>query len=201
MVNDGIEINDSGKDNPTVSDVGKNLKPEAGWEYSSDTSGDTKQDSVNDSYSDINWSASEFIAHDKNISWYVILSLITLSFAAVIYLITHDKISTAVIVFAGGITGFYAARKPRLLNYKIDKMGLTIQTKLFRYDSFKSFAIVEDSALPSIILMPLRRFMPTLSVFLDPASEEDVIKVISERIPQDIHHQALIERFMQRVRF
>jgi hypothetical protein len=201
MADTGTVPDDSEKDSLAQSDVGNEPQSSDNWKYSAETNVDPSQDKVDNSFTDINWSASEFIAHDKNISWYIILSLITLFFAAIVYLLTHDKISTAVIVFAGGITGFYAARKPRLLNYKIDTTGLTIQSKVFSYDSFKSFAIAEDSAIPNVILIPLKRFMPTLSVYLDPSSEEAVLKVLSKRIPQDVHHQALIERFMQRVRF
>jgi len=171
------------------------------WKYSSETESGTDANKADGSFEDISWSASEFIAHDKSVFWYLMLSLITLVIAVLIYILTRDKISTLVILVVGGTIGFYAARKPRLLDYKIDHSGLTIQAKLFSYDAFKSFAIVEDSAIPNIVLMPLKRFMPVLSIYLDPTTGEEVTKVLSERIPQDLHHQAIIERFMQRVRF
>jgi hypothetical protein len=174
---------------------------EGSWKYSSGTQPESSSNIKDDSLLDISWSASEFIAHKKDVGWYVILALITLAIAAVTYILTHDKMSTAVIVLAGGIFGFYAARKPRLLNYKIDRSGVTIQTKLFGYDTFKSFAVIEDSALPNIVLLPLKRFMPRLSIYLDPSSEGKVIKALTERIPQDSYQQDIIERLMQRVRF
>lgn len=171
------------------------------WKYSSEIESETAANNTDDSFDDISWSASEFVAHDKSILWYLSLSAITLVVTVLIYILTRDKISALVIVVAGGTLAFYAGRKPRLLNYKIDNSGLTIQDKLFSFNTFKSFAIVEDSAIPNIVLMPLKRFMPALSIYLDPATREEVTKVLSERLPQDLHHQAIVERFMQRVRF
>lgn len=199
MANNSIKSDDLKQAIEAPSDSEEDLKSTDNRKYTPVVSLGTDEPGV--SSPDIKWTASEFIAHDKNISWYMVLSLVTLGFAAIVLLLTHDKISTAVVVFAGGIIGFYAARKPRLLNYKMDHAGITIQTKLFNYDSFKSFTIVEDSTLPNITLMPLQRFTPNLSIYLDPASEEAVIKVLGARLPQDFHHQALIDRFMQRVRF
>jgi hypothetical protein len=199
MADNSINSDDSKQDNEALSDAENDLKPAGNWEYSPVVGLETDEADV--SFTDIKWSASEFIVHDKNISWYIVLSLVTLGFATIVLLLTHDKISTAVVLCAGGIIGFYATRKPRLLNYKIDRAGITVQTKLFNYGSFKSFTIIEDSVLPNIILMPLRRFTPSLSIYLDPVSEEAVIKALGACLPQDFKQQDLIDRFMQHIRF
>ena len=62
---------------------------------------------------DVTWSASEFVAHDKSINWYIALAASVLFFTAIVYLITKDKITSGVIIFAAIIFGVYAARKPR----------------------------------------------------------------------------------------
>jgi hypothetical protein len=173
----------------------------SGWKYSSDISADSAPSEKNNTVEDINWSASEFIAHEKNITWYVILLVVTLVAGAIVYYLTNDKISTVVIILAGVIFGIYGARKPRLIDYKINSSGITVQTKLFSYDAFKSFEIVEDSIIPNIVLIPLKRFMPSLSIYLDPNTQEEVVKILSAWLPQDFHQQDLIERFVQRVRF
>ena len=199
MKDNGVETEKSTTNEAVLTD--NNNGQDSSWKYSPETQSGTTPDTSEDSSLDISWSASEFIAHKKNIGWYVILTLITLALAAVTYILTRDKISTAVIVIAGAIFAFYASRKPRLLSYKIDRSGVTIQTKLFGYDTLKSFAVVEDSVLPNIVLLPLKRFMPKLSIYLDPSSEGEVVKALAERLPQDFHQQDMVERLMQRVRF
>src|SRR5665213_4576824 len=63
------------------------------------------------------WSASEFIEHSKSVGWYLLLMLGTAILAGLCYLLTHDKITTAVIIVAAVFFGFYANRKPRTLEY------------------------------------------------------------------------------------
>lgn len=202
MAGSKTEVKDSKSDNLTsISNNDEQLNQEETWKYSPENNEVPQSKQVDNSFEAINWSASEFIQHDKGLTWYGLLAVAVAIIATGIYFLTHDKISTAVIVIVGFILGFYGARKPRLLNYQIDPTGLTIQAKNFNYESFKSFAVVEDSVLPGVVLMPLKRFMPSLSVFLDPASKEEVIKILSERLPQDTHHRDFVDRFMQRIRF
>lgn len=201
MAKDKAGGKDLREQDPTHSETDNESGSGNSWKYSSEISSNSKPVKSDDSHSDITWSASEFIIHDKSFTWYVVLSFATIIISAIIYLLTHDKISTGIIILAGITFGVYGARKPRLLNYKINDSGITIQTKIFGYDTFKSFEIVEDSVLPNVILMPLKRFMPSLSIYLDPASQEEVIKVLSEHLPQDVRQQDFIERFTQRIRF
>jgi hypothetical protein len=199
MANDKV-VKDSKGQNATSSEDDKQDQG-SGWKYSSEVLSDSGASKKNNTIEDIHWSASEFIAHEKNVTWYVILVLVTLVAGAIVYFLTHDKISTVIIVIAGVIFGIYGARKPRLIDYRINSSGITVQTKLFSYDAFKSFEIVEDSIIPNIVLMPLKRFMPSLSIYLDPTTQEEVVKILSDCLPQDFHQQDLIERFVQRVRF
>src|SRR5579872_7250368 len=45
----------------------------------------------------VSWSASEFIAHHKTASWYLQLVLGAIILAALVFFITHDKLSVVVI--------------------------------------------------------------------------------------------------------
>jgi len=201
MVNGKTKVKDLEQNKTATTEVKNERNQNDSFKFTPETSTSPVPDKLNDSFEDISWSASEFIAHEKNLIWYVLLTVATLIIAMVVYILTKDKISTVVVVVAGVMFGVYAARKPRLMNYKLDSSGLTVQAKLFSYDSFKSFAIDENSPIPNIILIPLKRFMPSLSVYLDPSSKEDVINVLSTRLPQDFHEQDFIERFMLRIRF
>ena len=201
MANRKDELKDLKKQNITPTEDVNKSNPDNSWKYSSDENLGTDELKIDNSFEDISWSASEFIAHQKNIAWYAVLSILTIIVAAIVYLLTHDKLSTIIIILAGVTFGIYGARKPRTLNYKLDNSGLTIQTKLFNYDLLKSFMVVENSPIPNIVLLPLKRFMPSMSIYLDPSSEEKVIKILSDRLPQDFHEQDFVERFMIRIRF
>lgn len=149
----------------------------------------------------ISWTASEFIAHHKSASWYGLLGLGTVALAAIIYLLTHDKVSTGVVVVAAFILGIYAARKPRVLEYRLDDTGLSVGGKAYSYNLFKSFAVVDEGAFASIVLMPLKRFMPVLTIYYAPEDEPKILKMLSEHLPVEEHRYDAVDSFLRRIRF
>lgn len=150
---------------------------------------------------DVTWSASEFIAHHKSIGWYATLGLSAIAFAAVIYLLTKDEISTGVVIIAALLFGIAAGRKPRVLEYHLNNAGLLIAQKFYPYSDFKSFAISQEGALSSIIFLPLKRFMPSITVYYEPQDEEHITYVLSQHLPLEQHVPDVVDRLTSRIRF
>ena len=70
------------------------------------------------------WTASEFIAHQKDSRWYMAVIGITIVLAAAVRLLTHDNISTVMVVILGIVFCVAGARKPRMLSYAISEDGI-----------------------------------------------------------------------------
>ncbi len=149
----------------------------------------------------VSWSASEFIAHQKSAGWYAILFLVIVVTALAVFYLTRDKISTGAILFVGAIFGILAARKPRTLGYRVDSAGLTIGERSFDYDQFRSFAVVDEDAFSSIVFMPLRRFMPLITIYYDPKDEQKIVTILANRLPLETHQLDAIDQLMRRIRF
>ncbi|HET7320738.1 MAG TPA: hypothetical protein VFI84_04105 [Candidatus Saccharimonadales bacterium] len=149
----------------------------------------------------ISWTASEFIAHDKSAGWYLMLGGATIALAAIIWLVTKDKISAGVVVFGAALFGIYAARKPRQLQYQLDSSGLTIGQRHFVYHDFRSFSVVPEGGINSIVLSPLKRFAPLTTIYYDPADEDKIVALLSDRLPVERRQKDLVDRLMWRIRF
>ena len=149
----------------------------------------------------ITWTASEFIAHNKTPDWYVKLVLATLLIAGLIFLLTRDVISTAVIVIAGIAMVAYGARQPRELQYTLDQRGLTIAERFFPYDGFRSFSIVDEGVFSGIVFMPLKRFGQLTTIYIDPNEESKVIGLLSIHLAFDKKKSDPIDQLMRRIRF
>jgi hypothetical protein len=149
----------------------------------------------------VTWSASEFIAHEKSFTWYVVLGVVTVIVAAFIFLFTRDVISTAVIVVVAIVLGYAATRKPRTLPYKLDGEGLTIAEKFYPYNQFRSFAVTDQGPFSSIVFMPLKRFMTLIEIYYEPKDEERIVNLLSERLPLETHTLDPVDRFMRHIRF
>jgi len=149
----------------------------------------------------VTWTASEFIAHDKSASWYLLLTGGTLLLAALVFLVTKDKVSVAVIIVAGLMLGIYASHKPRQLEYKLDQNGLSIGNKRHFFNEFRSFSVVPEGAFAGIIFMPLRRFAVPLTIYYAPDDEEKIMAIVSPHLPFEEHRADPIDSLMRRIRF
>lgn len=150
----------------------------------------------------ISWTASEYIAHQKSGAWYAVLGVATLIFAALVYWITDgDIISVIVIVFAALVFGTYAGKKPKEQAYAISPSGITIGSKTYSFSQLKNFSISEDGVFSSITFWPLKRFLPTLSIYYDPKDEEEIVTMLSSYLPMDTQKRDPIDNLMRKIRF
>ena len=149
----------------------------------------------------VSWTASEFIVHHKSAAWYGAVAAATLTLAAITFLITQDKISTGTIILVGILFCIAAARKPRVLTYTLDHDGLTLGQHFRPYADFRSFSVVREGPFASIDLLPLKRFMPLMSVYFSPEDEGRVMDMLAEHIPFEERSHALVDRFMRNIRF
>ncbi len=149
----------------------------------------------------IAWTASEYIAHHKSPGWYATLASGAIAGAFLVWLLTKDKISAAVVLFGALMLGIYAGRQPRQLEYLLDETGLTIGEKYYAYDSFRSFSVVAEGAFSSIIFMPLKRFAPAISIYYAPQDEAAIVDLLAVRLPSEDLGKDPIDRLMSRIRF
>ncbi len=197
----------------------KTEKPGAGWVFhpgdqatadSEETSPKEPSESpvaplpVSDSdfaLNDVHWTASEYVAHDRGISWFAILGFGAIALAALVYFLTRDFISPAGIVIMAIIFGTFSVKKPRVLDYQIDSKGITIGGKHYPFGIFKSFSVSEEGAIHSLLLMPLKRFMPIISVYYADEDEDRIIQKIAGFLPFEEYRQDLIDRMMNKIHF
>lgn len=175
------------------------VEPKSNWQY---TAGD--QAALMDQRPDIapvTWTASEYIAHDKGPSWFIALGIILFVAVAGIYFVTKDLVTPIGIAVAGIIFGVFAARPPRVLEYTVDSRGIKIDQKFYSYAELKSFDIVDEGPLPAILLMPLKRFLPPITVFYDQREEDAILNVLGSYLPHQEQQPDAVDRLMRRIRF
>lgn len=149
----------------------------------------------------IRWEASEFVDHEKNNNWFLLLGGAAIAVSVIVYLMSKSIFSSVVIFFAAAAFGVTAKQKPRTLQYSLLPTGIQVGEKRYRYDDFRSFSVVQEGALWSIILQPTKRFMPTLTIYIDPNDGEKIFDVLATQMPHEEHQLDSIDRFMKRIRF
>ena len=144
----------------------------------------------------VSWTASEFIAHDKSPNWYILLFGGAVIAAGLVWLVTKDIVSSAVILVAVAVLAAYSSRKPRELQYTLDDHGIIIGEKHYAYTTFRSFSVIEEGAFSSIELMPLKRFSPPISVYYDPANEDAIADALTPHLPFHPHEPDPVDKLI-----
>ncbi len=149
----------------------------------------------------VSWTASEYIEHQRGADWYLMLFGGTIALAAITYFITKDYFATSVMVILGVIVAAFSRHRPKQIDYELNDSGVNIGPKSYPYRSFKSFAVMRDEAVPSIMLMPLKRFMPPISIYFAEPDEEPITSVLGAHLPYEDQKPDQIDRLSRRLKF
>ncbi len=150
----------------------------------------------------VNWTASEYIAHHKSPAWFLALGIGAVIAAVGIYFITSgDIFAVIVILFVAIVFAVFAAKKPKEQTYSIGPGGITVGARLYTFDQFKAFSIIDEGAFSSIMFLPMKRFMPAISIYYDPQDEERIVQTLSDYLPADAQKRDAVDALMRKVRF
>ena len=188
--------------------------PDGGWQYNPETRTDSsltpgydpQLQSVVTKYDEgttrsIEWTASEFIAHEKSMLWYAVLALITFAGSAIVFFVGRDWTTIVIFIIVGLILGIAAGRKPRQMQYRVDDSGFHIGSRSIPFNNFRSFAIDEEGPFANLVFLPNQRFMPITTAYVDPKDEGEIMTILGDYLPIEHHTPDLIERLMRRIRF
>ncbi len=107
----------------------------------------------------ITWSAEEYVHAQKGPLWFIAFIVIVLAFVAIdVFFLKSWTFSALVIVMAVTLA-IYIRRPARTLTYALSpQQGLYVGEKLYNFDEFKSFGVIQDGENFSIMLIPRKRF-------------------------------------------
>jgi len=181
----------------------------AGWEYRSVAGeaempaehDDAAPDSNGPDSDAVEWTASEYVAHDKGVGWYIALIIVAAAVVGVIYLATRDVFSVIVVVIMATIFAVSGSHKPRTVTYRVDGSGLTVGNKFYPYAAYKSFSVPQDGPFTTISFMPMKHLAFPVGAYLSPDSQNEVIGMISSHLPLEHGETTVVDHLMHHMRF
>lgn len=134
----------------------------------------------------VHWQAQEYINQEKNGLWFVIFGIIVLGLiAADIFLVKSYTFSALVVVMAIAVI-VYSRRPPRTIDYTLSgSQGLYVGEKLYHFNEFKAFGLIQDGENHSIMLLPVKRFAPGVSVYFPEEVGEEIVDILGSRLPME----------------
>jgi len=147
------------------------------------------------------WEASEYVAHQHGVLWYLTVLGVTAALVAFLVLVLREWLSASVVVLMVIALVIYAHRAPRTLRYSLNQAGILVGAKFYPYGVFRSFALVPSQAFLTIELDPLKRFMPRLAMFIDQKDLDGVAETLEEYLPRAERKADVIDRLSHKLKF
>jgi hypothetical protein len=148
----------------------------------------------------VRWQAQEYIQHDKGGLWFAAFAAVFVVLMAVaIFLIKSITFDILVPVMAIALL-VYINRPPRLIDYTLSRKGLHINDRLYPFAEFKGFGVVHDGKEFSVLLLPVKRFKPGVSVYFPEESGEAIVDMLGARLPMQELHLDIVDRIIRKLR-
>ena len=147
----------------------------------------------------VSWEAEEYIQHDKNTGWYVGLIAVGLALVALSVWLKWWSF-TALIVLAFVSLLIYVLRPPRKIKYTINSKGLLEGEKLYSFEEYRAFGILQDDTNFAIVLMPRKRFSPSVTVYFPKEKGEEIVDMFGARLPMEEVKLDAIDKIVKKLR-
>ncbi len=168
--------------------------------HESDFAGDPQHPDFEQNDAAIDWQASEYVHHAKGVGWLAILVVVAVAvvgLAAWTQQWTFAVLATVMAV-AFGVYGF---RQPREVQYHLSSGGLQINDKTYALDSFRAFRVSPDGAFFSAQLIPVKRFLPAITIYFSEPDGDTIVDILSDHMPMEETSNDLLDILMRRMRF
>ena len=134
----------------------------------------------------VQWTAREYVEVHKGAGWYAIFVVVALALIAVdIFWLKSITFSILVVVMSVALV-IYANRPARDIQYTLSgRQGLYIGERLYHLSEFRAFGLIKDGEHNSIMLIPVKRFSPGVSVYFPEEAGEQIVDILGQRLPME----------------
>jgi hypothetical protein len=149
----------------------------------------------------VHWTAREYVPTDKNALWYVSVIIVAVVFIALDVFYTKSYTFSALVVVMAVALMIYSSRPPRAIQYTLSgHQGLYIGEKLRPLSQFKAFGLIDEGGNHSIILLPIKRFSPGVSVYFPAEAGEKIVDILGKRLPMEKMKLDFLDVIVRRLR-
>ena len=146
------------------------------------------------------WQAPEGTQVHRGTGWYIAFGVVLVILMA-LAIVVFKSLTFAVLLLVMAIAVIMLSTKPpRIINYSVSPKGIYIEDKLHDYSEFRAFSIFHDTELPSVILLPVKRFSPGLTLYFGVDQGERVIDMLGARLPVVESKPDMLEKLIRLMR-
>jgi hypothetical protein len=148
----------------------------------------------------VHWQANEYIHHEKDAVWFIVFTLVVLGLIAFSIFVIQSITFTILIPVMAAALIVYSRRPPRLIDYTLSSKGLHVNDRLYPFTEFKGFGVIRDGKEYSIMLIPIKRFKPGVSVYFPEEAGEAIVDILGTRLPMQKLHLDIVDKIIRKLR-
>jgi hypothetical protein len=78
--------------------------------------------------------------------------------------------------------------------------GLHVDGQLHRYDEFRAFGVRRDGALWQIVLIPVKRFGLSLTMYIQEEQGESIVDALGARLPMENVQADAVDKLIRKLK-
>lgn len=147
------------------------------------------------------WKASEYIHHQKGLSWFLPLTGFAFLIAVLTYFLGGGIIGVIMIITGTVAFVVFAKQEPDTLEYALFPQSLAVGSKEYSYDDFKAFSVSQNGGLFNVVLDPVKRFVPPVTIYFPQEDGEQIFDILAAHLPSVEERLDPVESLMRKIRF
>ena len=142
----------------------------------------------------LSWTLVEYEEKEKNTDWFWALGLIVIA-GSVTAFIFKNYFFSALLVIGGILIGYFAKKKPDMVDYELNMKGFQIKNRIFLYKEIEAFHINREKG-PTMLLKTNRFMFPVLSI---PIEQTHIYEIRNILINQNIKEEEIKETMPEKI--
>ena len=147
-----------------------------------------------------NWQAQNIMTGDKGKLWYLIFAAALIVLLVVSWLIQSWSFTLLIIVSAVAILVVLGSNNVHQISYSLSGRGFYIDGNLHQYTDFRSFGILREDNVFSIVFLPKKRFSPSVSIYFPEANGEQIVDILGSILPMEEIKLDFIDRIVRKLK-
>ncbi len=148
----------------------------------------------------LSWISPEYIQKERSIDWFWTIGLVSI-IGAVGAIYFENYMFAILILLSGGMLFLFSIHTPRDVIYEISDDGLKVGDKEYKIKELKFFDFQKDKESTKLLIQTSGRFMPLLTIIIDPYMKESITKELSKVIERKEMEESFSLKIMDMLGF
>ena len=146
-----------------------------------------------ESKTQIEWRAQEFVKHPKDAAWFLAVGIVALIVAAfAIY--SKNFIFALIIILSVFLIFIWSQKEPKKIKFAVAPKGIKIAEEIYNFENLKSFWIFYDPPdIKYLSIISKKLFMPKIIIPLGETNPNKVRELFLKYLPEEKQEESMID--------